>query len=97
MTDIRLDENLDLQVQNGDFVIGETDKQNQQLIILANKGEWKEHPEVGVGIQNILSDENPNDVLIETKRQLEYDGMQIDNISLTAEGKLIIDGKYRAS
>lgn len=95
MVDILLDEQDDLLIENGDFVLGDTDQQNQKLIVIANKGEWKEFPEVGVGIQEMLSDDDPTDVLIETKRQLEYDGMQIDDVSLTQDGKLIIDGKYR--
>lgn len=94
MTDLLLDDTADLVLVNGDFAIGNTDNQNQKLIVIANKGEWKEFPEVGVGIQNILSDDDPTDVLIECKRQLEYDGMQIDDVSLTQDGKLIIDGNY---
>lgn len=95
MTDIVLDDQNDILIENGDFIIGDTDNQNQKLIVIANKGEFKEFPEVGVGIQNMLSDDDPTDVLIEIKRQLEYDGMQIDDVSLTQDGKLIIDGKYQ--
>ena len=95
MRDILLDENDDLLIRNGDFVIGESDNQHQQHILIANKGEYKESPEVGVGISKMLNDDSYDEMMIEMKKQLEYDGMKIKNIRFEENGKLIIDGKYK--
>lgn len=95
MQDFVLTKNGDLKIENGDFSIGRSDEQHQQHIILANKGEYKEFPELGVGIVQMLNDDNYTGMLIETKRNLEYDGMAIDNIAFTEDGKLNIDGKYK--
>ena len=95
MTDLLLDENDDILFKNGDIVIGISDNQNQKLILAANKGEYKQHPEVGVGIVQMIADDEFTEILIETKKQLEYDGMQIDDVRLTQEGKMFIEGKYK--
>lgn len=95
MKDLLLDENGDLLIKDGDFVIGESDNQHQLDILLAEKGEFKEFPELGVGIQEMLSDDEFVEFLIEAKKNLEYDGMDINNIEFTKDGKLKIDGKYK--
>ncbi|GIM53749.1 oxidase [Capnocytophaga cynodegmi] len=95
MQDILLDNNNDLKIVNGDFDIGVSDYQQQKLIVATHKGEWKEHPEVGVGITQMIADDRYTEMLIEIKKQLEYDGMQIDNVSLKENGKLFIDGFYK--
>ncbi len=95
MNDILLGEDNDLLFENGDFVIGNSDKQNQKLIIVSGKGDYKAHPEVGVGIEGYLNDESLTPLLIEIKKQLEYDGMKINDVFIDEEGKLVIDGKYK--
>ena len=94
MKDILIDENNDLQLLAGDFEVGHSDNQQQKAILTTEKGEWKEHPEVGVGIAQMLADDLYTEVLIEIKKQLEYDGMQINDVALQKGGKLLIDGQY---
>lgn len=94
MTDILLDENNDVLIKDGDFVIGRSDEQHQAHIIIANKGEYKAHPEVGVGIQDMLNNDDYTEILIEVKKQLQYDGMRINNVTYGQNGKLNIDGEY---
>ena len=94
MKDILIDENNDLQLLAGDFEVGHSDNQQQKAILATEKGEWKEHPEVGVGIAQMLADDLYTEVLIEIKKQLEYDGMQINDVALKEGGKLLVDGQY---
>ncbi len=95
MKDFLLDKNGDLLIENGDFVIGNSENQHQLDILLAEKGEFKEFPEIGVSINEMLADDNFVAFLIEAKKNLEYDGMQINNIEFTENGVLNIDGKYQ--
>ena len=44
MKDIRLDDDLDLVFKDGDFAISESSIQHQKLLILSDKGEFKESP-----------------------------------------------------
>ena len=94
MKDILIDNNNDLRLLAGDFEVGYSDSQQQKAILTTEKGEWKEHPEVGVGIAQMLADDLYTEVLIEIKKQLEYDGMQINDVALKEGGKLLIDGQY---
>ncbi|WP_264520382.1 oxidase [Flavobacterium sp. N1994] len=94
MKDILTDEDGDLLIRGGDIVIGDSDNQHQEDIILASKGEYKETPEIGVGIIQMLSDDDPMSVLIEIKKNLQYDGMQIRNVKYEDNGKITIDGNY---
>ena len=45
----------DYLIQNGQFVIGESTSQNLFDIMYTNKGEYKEHPEVGCGLKSMLN------------------------------------------
>lgn len=87
--------NADLEFQNGDFAIGESQNQHTEHIIIAHKGEYKEMPEIGVGIERMLGTETGTEFLIEAKKNLEYDGQKVKNISFTHEGKINIDAKYK--
>ncbi|MDV6170226.1 oxidase [Flavobacterium sp. DG1-102-2] len=94
MTDILSNENGSLAFKDGDFATGFSENQHQHDILLANKGEYKEFPEIGVGLIQMLQDDEYTDVLIEAKKNLQYDGMEIDNITIDEYGKLNIYGKY---
>ena len=95
MKDILINNNNDLRLStDGDFEVGYSDNQQQKAILTTEKGEWKEHPEVGVGIAQMLADDLYTEVLIEIKKQLEYDGMQINDVARQEGGKLLIDGQY---
>jgi hypothetical protein len=95
MTELLLNENGDLSTENGDFVTGFSDNQHQEHILIATKGEYKEFPEIGVGIVQMLSDDDWTSVLIEAKKNLEYDGMKINNVKFEENGNLTIDGNYK--
>lgn len=97
MKDILLDENNDLLIKDGDFVIGESDNEHIKSILIANKGEWKEFPELGVGMEELLNDDAYNQFLIDAKNNLEYDGMLVKNVGFTDEGTLNIDAKYKTN
>lgn len=94
MEDVLTDKNGDLLFANGDIAIGYSDNQHQEHIIIGNKGDFKESPEIGVGIFQMLSDDNPMGVLIEIKKNLQYDGMKVKNVKFEENGKITIDGQY---
>jgi len=76
--DIILDDNLDLLIANGDFVVGDSDEQTQELILIATQGAFRESPLTGVGIVNYLKAQfSPALVAKLTQKiqlQLQYDG-----------------------
>lgn len=86
--------NNDLEIAGGDFLLGESSSQHQQHILLADKGEYKQFPELGVGILNMLLSEDATAFLIEAKRNFEYDRMQVNEIKFTNENTLIVEAVY---
>ncbi|CAL2108189.1 conserved hypothetical protein [Tenacibaculum sp. 190524A02b] len=95
MNDILLDEYGDLLIKNGDLVIGDATFQHQDAILMAQKGEYKQHPEIGVGIENALQDENPHKIISEIRQQLKHIGMEIKSLDIDSDGNLIIDAPYK--
>lgn len=93
---IQLDDNTnDLKIENGHICIGETLPQNEYLLLVCNKGELKEDPLVGVGISDMLND---NDILgwkRKIRDGLKADGMQVEAISISKDGHIEkLDVKY---
>ncbi len=76
--DLLLDGNFDLQIVGGDLVIGESTRQHQQCILLLEKGENRQFPTLGVGINNwILDNFEQGNLVAEIKRNFEADGMTV--------------------
>ncbi len=85
----------DLEIKNGDFAVLDSASQHTEHILLANKGEYKAAPELGVGISQMINTEEVTEFLIEAKKNLQYDGQTVTEIRFTADDKLIVDSKYR--
>lgn len=76
--DILLDDNYDIRIENGDLVVGESTRQHQKLILLAEKGENREFPTHGVGLASWLNDDLQfGDLRSAVKREFERDGMRV--------------------
>ena len=82
MTDLLLDENNDLAWKDGDFVIGDSTLQNQSLLIMCNKTEFKENPMRCVGAQRYLEDHTPDDLAREIRQEFTIDGMKVSKIEV---------------
>lgn len=89
MNDFLLGEDGDLAVFNGDFRIGDSTLQNQQLLLLLQKGEIKEAPISGVGAANYLHDENKDELYREIRREFVRDGMKVHEIQLNKNNVVI--------
>ena len=78
----------DLKIENGHIAIGETLPQNEFLLLVMNKGERKEDPLVGVGISDMLND---NDILgwkRKIRDGLKADGLTVEQISISSDGRI---------
>ena len=93
-TDIQIDATYDLKADpdGHDLTVGDVTLQNQALILKTQQGEWKEHPMVGCGTDDMPNDENPHRWHRLIREQLQRDGMTVrslkinqDNIETDAE------------
>ena len=92
MNDILLDANGDM-ITGSDLATGDATRQNQWMIIVSHKGDWKQHPLTGVGISAWLKDENIAGLKAEIKEQLKADGMKISKLTIN-QAEISIDATY---
>jgi hypothetical protein len=95
--DILLDEDFDLVLNsNGDLMIGECTMQNQQSLLLLQKGELKSAPLVGVGLTDWLLDEEANILTLQQKiqEQIELDGQVLKLLDISQLPKIKLIAEY---
>jgi hypothetical protein len=91
--DIALSNN-DLLIQDGDFVIGQSDEQHIVDTINAFPGWWKQNPADGVGLlQYVRSSGKQQEIARIVKIQLQSDGYQVSNptVTIDQDGLMIIN------
>lgn len=96
MMDIGLDAvtgGEDLLVTDGDFVVTESSAMHQQLLILCNKGEWKESPAVGVGAIMYLDDDG-SDLVNAITKEFMRDGMDVRSVVMGKDKTITTDAFY---
>ena len=63
------------------LVIGYSNLQHQQHIIICQKGELKQSPDAGVGIEDYLLGDDEDDMVREVRSEFEKDGQVVNSIS----------------
>jgi hypothetical protein len=92
---ILLDETGDVMIHNGAMVVGDVSLQNQYMILVAQKGEFKEHPTLGVGISDMLGDDDVLEWKKQIREEFAKDDLRVGKIDLDLQtGKIEIDAKY---
>lgn len=94
MKGIILDENLRPFIENGSMVIADTTYQNQKLLLLAEKGEFKYRPLRGVGTRRFLESSKADDLAREIRTEFIADGMTVKTINIPQTGQITIDASY---
>ncbi len=88
--DFMLDQNGDLDFSTGDFKVDNNNLGHIESILLAQKGEFKQFPMIGVGISNFLNAPLSSKVRVslekEIKLQLESDGFKNIFINVKEDG-----------
>ena len=91
--DMMLDSGLDLALSGGDIAVGEATKQSQTLLLLTNKGEWKQHPTRGVGAVRHLEAGGSAALAREIRSDFTADGMRVERV--TVEGTTLnVEAEY---
>ena len=76
------EDGVDLGVSGGSLTVGDTQAQEEYLVLMSQKGEWKEHPMVGVGIGDMVNDEDLRYWKREIMEGLQRVGINIKGVSL---------------
>jgi hypothetical protein len=86
--------NNDLLIQDGDFVITQSDEQHIVDTINAFPGWWKENASDGVGLlQYVKSSGKQQEIARSVKIQLQSDGYQVSNptVTIDPDGLMILN------
>jgi len=79
--DIGIDNDNELQFQDGDFAIVKSDELHVKNIFISSKGNWRNSPLTGVGIRNYINSPDSiltrNQLMKQIRLQLEFDGYKI--------------------
>lgn len=91
---ILLSSNGDLMIENGHLAIGNTLYQNQYIILKAQKGELKELPLWGVGIEDMTNDNDIPGWKKLVREELARDGMVVSHLEIK-DSELILKANYK--
>ncbi len=94
MQDIKLTDDYDLKIQNGDFVIGNSETRHVEHLLLSFQGEWKESPLTGCNIKNAKNGSINRMLDRHIRIQLEADGFDLEEMNLSEQG-VQIKGQYK--
>lgn len=97
MKDIMLDEVNDVLISNDDLVIRVSDQQQQEHLLLTEKGDIKQFPDAGVGTLKFLESEDPGALLREISIQFSADGMKVKQVKFSVDGKILINAPYEVN
>lgn len=93
MKGIVLNDDLSVKIVNGSMVIDDTTYQNQKLLLLAEKGEFKYRPMRGVGSKRFIESAQPDALAREIRTEFIADGMKVNSIKIE-DTILNVDAEY---
>ena len=82
MQDILLGSDGDLLIEGGDLTAGDSTLQHQGLLLLCNKGELKQNPMRGVGVNGYVESTDDGLLAREIHSEFSLDGMKIEQIKV---------------
>lgn len=90
--DLIIDPTGDLVFINGDIKVDESDTQHVDHIVVADKGQFRQFPLIGVGILRMINGSpNRQELKQQIKLQLESDGYNVRQIAIDPNDMLSIE------
>lgn len=93
MTDVLADFTAKTIFKNGDINTGVSDDQHKRLLLMSEKGAYKEFPATCVGAASFLEDESSDALIREVRLQFVADGQTVKSVKYE-DGKLKVDSFY---
>src|SRR3954467_11915669 len=88
MMDVSLDDNEDLAIVAGDFILAESTAQHQRQLILNNKGDFKQNPTICVGAFEYFDDEYFRGLIRAVSVEFSRDGMDVNEVAMDTDGTI---------
>ena len=85
--DFSMNDDYHLKIQNGDFVLENSELQQSQVIVDVEKGEIRQFPLLGVGIQNYLGSSLDKTIIYNhIANELKSDDLEAISMSVDIDG-----------
>lgn len=84
-------ESGDLLVQHGGVVVGDTDSQIAECVLVSMRGEWKEYPLLGGEVKKMLGGEVDVMWRGQVKKMLESCGLDVQKVSITEDNIITVE------
>lgn len=81
----------DLLVEHGRVVIGDTDSQIAECVLVAMRGEWKESPLIGGEAKKMLGGQVDVMWRGEVKKMLEACGLDVRKVSISEDNIITVE------
>lgn len=79
------DGRIDIDLTAGSITVGDTSIQEEALVLLTQRGEWKEYPLIGVGLADMVGDEDVRYWKREITENLARVGIKIKGVIIKNE------------
>lgn len=76
------------------LVIGNTLQQNKAMILIAQQGDFKFRPDLGVGIEDLVQSEDYLEYRHRIREHFEKDGLNVTRLDLYPNKKIVIEAQY---
>lgn len=93
MRDIILTQDYDVLIENGDFLIADSQNQSIELLLSSAQGEWKESPLTGANLHKAKHGKIDRDLYRHIGVQLKADGFKPTKLQINTNG-IDIQGSY---
>lgn len=90
--DIQLQQDYDLLTMNGDFSICENLNQQVACLLEAVKGDYRQHPNIGIGLSSYLLDEDTASLNRELRLQLKIEQLNLVSLQIN-NGQILVNIK----
>lgn len=84
-------ESGDLLIEHGRVVIGDTDSQIVEGVLVAMRGEWKESPLIGGEVKKMLGGQVDVMWRGEVKKMLEASGLDVQKVSISEDNIITVE------
>jgi hypothetical protein len=97
MNDFLLDQDGDMKIAQGDFVSGNSDIRNQELILMIPKGGFKQNPTATVGLARYIENNDVAALLRDIRLCFTADGMRVEKLTISKDSNLVVEAPYEKS
>jgi hypothetical protein len=87
----------DLRIEDGDFVTGESTAQHIRDLLITQKGQYRLHPDAGIGIDNFLNEDlNKDELEAAIQAGITNDGASITRLVIHTANDFDIVANYNS-